>query len=206
MRTYLARRYDRFTAAMEDAWLDEARAEVVAGLSGRIVEIGAGTGKNLPHYPEAVEHLTLVEPSAAMRDQIRSRIARHAPPFTVDILDATAERIPVPDDGADAVVSTLVLCSVPNLPAAVTELRRILRPGGELRLIEHVLSERAGEARWQERLDRLWHWVEGSCHLDHDTVTALGAKGFDVDDLHRRPPAGMPPLFRDIVQGTARRP
>lgn len=203
MRNFLARRYDRFTAAMEKEWLDEARRAVVADVSGTVVEIGAGTGKNLRHYPDSVERLVLTEPHPAMRDQLRTRVAHDTWSFEVEIVDATAERLPLPDDTVDVVVSTLVLCSVPDLDAVVGELRRVLRPDGELRLIEHVLSEHPRERRWQERLDRPWHWIEGSCHLDHDTVGALAAQGFDVSGLGPHVQPGMPPLFRSLVQGRA---
>lgn len=202
MRPALARRYDRFTAAMEDAWLDDARAEVLAGAAGTVVELGAGTGKNLAHYPDTVTRVVLTEPTPAMRDQLRSRAAATSS-FPIEIIDATAGQIPLPDRRADVVMSTLVLCSVPDLDAAVAEIRRLLRPGGSLRLVEHVAAERSWERRWQHRLDRPWNWLEGSCHLDHDTPAALAAGGFDVSSLERRRPPGQPPLFRDIVIGEA---
>lgn len=205
MRPLIARRYDRFTAAMERAWLDDARAALVGDAHGTVVEIGAGTGKNLPHYPDTVERLVLTEPTATMRDQLRSRVATTDPPFGVDIVDANADRIPLPDESADIVVSTLVLCSVPALEVAVAELRRVLRPEGELRMIEHVASQRRRERRWQERLDRPWHWLEGSCHLCHDTLAALADAGFRLDELERSTPKGMPPLLRDVVQGRTTR-
>ena len=203
MRPVLARRYDRFTAAMEDAWLDDTRAELLRGASGTVVELGAGTGKNLPHLPAAVERVVLTEPGAAMRDQLRRRVAASDVPFAVEVLDAPADDVPLPDASADTVVSTLVLCSVPDLPAAVAEIRRLLRPGGTVLLIEHVASEHDRERRWQRRLDGLWNWIEGSCHLDHDTPAAFRDAGFDVQALDRRHLREQPPLFRDIVVGRA---
>lgn len=204
MRPFLARRYDRFTAAMEDAWLDSARAELVSGAAGTIVEIGAGTGKNIRHYPSTVERLVLTEPVAAMRDQLRERAASSTPDsFSIEIVDATADRLPVPTATADVVVATLVLCSVPDLGAAVEEIRRVLRPDGSLLLIEHVAAANPRERRWQSRLDPVWTWLEGSCHLDHDTPAALAAAGFDVSGLDRRHPPRQPPLFRDVLVGRA---
>lgn len=204
MRPTFARRYDAFTARMEDAWLDDARRDLLADVGGTVLEIGAGTGRNLRHYPDTVRHLLLTEPTAAMRDQLRTRLAGIDVPFTTEIVDATADQLPLPDAGADHVVSTLVLCSVPDLRRASLELRRILKPGGALHLIEHVAAESRRERRWQRRIDPLWNWAEGSCHLDHDTPTALAAAGFDVTDLDRSHPKGQPPLFRDVVVGRAR--
>ena len=203
MRPLLARHYDRFTAAMEDAWLDDTRAGLLASASGAVVEVGAGTGKNLPHYPEGVERVVLTEPTAAMRDQLRASVHRSAPAFTTEIVDATADELPVPSSTIDTVVSTLVLCSVPDLAAAATEIRRVLKPGGRLLLVEHVAAAGTRERTWQHRLDGAWNWIEGSCHLDHDTPVALDAAGFDTTALERRRPPKQPPLFREVVVGAA---
>lgn len=205
MRPILARRYDAFTAKMEEAWLDDARRDLLADVSGTVLEIGAGTGRNLRHYPDSVRHLLLTEPTAAMRDQLRTRLAGIDLPFTTEIVDATADQLPLPDGGADHVVSTLVLCSVPDLRRASLELHRIITPGGALHLIEHVAAESTRERKWQRRLDPAWNWIEGTCHLDHDTPTALSAAGFDVSQLDRSHPRGQPPLFRDVVVGRATR-
>ena len=203
MRSAFARRYDKLTARMEDAWLREARADLLTGLSGTIVELGAGTGRNLVHYPDAVERLILTEPSAAMRDQLRARVNAAAHPFDVEVVDATADRLPFNDGIADAVVSTLVLCSVPALGPVVAEARRVLRPGGELHLIEHVAAAKDWAHRIQTRLDPVWNWIEGSCHLDHETRTALAAGGFDVSGVTESVQRGMPPLLHRIARGVA---
>lgn len=206
MRPLLARRYDTFTAKMEELWLDDARAEVLDGLAGTVVEIGAGTGKNLPHYPRTIERLVLTEPVAAMRDQLRARVDEVSPSFAVEIVDASADHLPLADASADAVVSTLVLCSVPDLSRAASELRRVLRPAGTVRLVEHVAAAGGAERTWQSRLDPVWNWIEGSCHLDHDTASGLAGAGFDTSGLEQRRPDGQPPLFRDIVVGRATAP
>lgn len=203
MRPTFARHYDQFTAGMERAWLRDARAELLDGLAGTVVELGAGTGRNLAHYPEAVERLVLTEPSPAMRDQLRTHVSEQDLAFEVEIVDATADRLPLNDDSADAVVSTLVLCSVPALGPAVAEVRRVLRPGGELRLLEHVAAERPWARRMQRFLDPAWTWLEGSCHLDHETRTALAAGGFDVTDVDEGIQEGMPPLLHHIARGRA---
>jgi ubiquinone/menaquinone biosynthesis C-methylase UbiE len=203
MRPAFARRYDTLTARMEDAWLREARRDLLAGLSGTVVELGAGTGRNLEHYPREVERLILTEPTAAMRDQLRTRVSDAGMAFDVEIVDATADRLPFNDASADAVVSTLVLCSVPALGPAVAEVRRVLGPGGGLHLIEHVAAERGWAHRIQTTLDPVWNWLEGSCHLDHETRTALAAGGFDVSGVTESVQRGMPPLLHCIARGVA---
>lgn len=205
MRAAFARRYDTIISRMEEAWLHEARASLLAGVGGTVVEIGAGTGRNLDHYPATVERLVLTEPTAAMRDQLRSRLARTTLDFEVEVVDATADELPLPDSSADAIVSTLVLCSVPDLRRATVELARVLRPGGQVHLIEHTAAPGGIEARAQAVLDPVWSWLEGSCHLDHRPHHALAAAGFDVDALAQRRQRGQPPLFRDILSGTASR-
>ena len=206
MRPLFARHYDRITAQMERHWLGAARRELLAGLTGTVIELGAGNGHNLDHYPASVERLVLTEPTAAMRDQLRTRLVRTDLAFDVEVVDATADRLPLADGTADAVVSTLVLCSVPALGPAVAEVRRVLKAGGELRLIEHVAAEGGWEQRLQRALDPAWTWLEGSCHLDHETRTALAAGGFDVSDLEVRTQDGQPPLFRTIASGRALAP
>lgn len=190
---------------METTWLTSARRELLADVAGAVVEIGAGTGKNLAHYPATVSHLTLTEPTAAMRDLLRPVMAAAECPFPVDLVDATADRIPLPDASVDAVVSTLVFCSVPDLARVTQELHRVLRPGGTVRFIEHVAATGAIEARAQRLIDPLWTWIEGSCHLDHDSVGALRAAGFVVDPVTVSRPKGQPPLLRDIAVGVATR-
>lgn len=206
MRPVLARHYDQFMARTEKAWLRDARAALLDGVAGTVVELGAGTGRNLAHYPAGVERLILTEPSPAMRDQLRARVGEVAPPFEVEIVDATADRLPLDDDTADAVVSTLVLCSVPALGPAVAEIRRVLEPGGELRLIEHVAAQQPWAARIQRVLDPAWNWLEGSCHLDHETRAALAAGGFDVSGVDEAVEPGMPPLVHRIARGRATLP
>ena len=203
MRPLFARNYDRLMARTEQVWLADARAALLEGLTGTVVELGAGTGRNLRHYPATVERLVLTEPTAAMRDQLRQRIAATDVPFPVEVVDASADRLPLGDDTADAVVSTMVLCSVPALGPAVAEIRRVLRPGGELRLVEHVAAARPWAHRIQTTLDPVWTWLEGSCHLDHETRTALAAGGFDVSGVSESVQKGMPPLFHRIARGVA---
>lgn len=157
------------------------RAELLAGLTGRVVEIGAGNGMNFAHYPATVEHVDAIEPEAYLRTKA-TEAARSAP-VPVTVTDATAEALPFPDASVDAVVCSLVLCSVPDQAAALAEIRRVLRPGGELRVFEHVRARDGRMPRVQDALDRsgLWPRIGGGCHCARDTGAAIAAAGFTLD-------------------------
>jgi ubiquinone/menaquinone biosynthesis C-methylase UbiE len=153
---------------------------------GVVVELGAGTGANLPLYDlDAIERLILVEPSPAMR----RRLAGPAAEAGAEVLDATAARLPLADGEADAVLSTLVLCSVPDLDAALAEIRRVLRPGGLLLLMEHVRAMEPVAARRQDRLDPAWCRIAQGCHPNRDTLAHVRSAGFDVVEEHPVPVA-----------------
>ena len=187
--TAIGRAYDRLFAAVYDpilarverAGLGRARAELLADATGRTLEIGAGTGANLPHLPRAVSLLTLVEPSAPMRDRLEAHVGRLRDrlPRDVSVVAGSAADLPVEDASVDTLVSTLVLCSVPDLDAAARELRRVLAPGGTLLVIEHV--EGHGRTRTaQGIIDPAWRVVARGCRLVRDTRAALERAGFDT--------------------------
>jgi SAM-dependent methyltransferase len=167
------------------------RRELLATASGRVLEIGAGTGLNLPHYPDGIE-LVLTEPEAPMARRLERRGSMVVP--------ASAEALPFDDASFDTAISTLVLCTVADPARAVSELARVLRPGGRLLFIEHVRGE-GGLARWQDRLDRPWRHIGNGCHANRDTLALLRGR-FDVharrEIWHR-----MPRLIRPLVLGTA---
>jgi ubiquinone/menaquinone biosynthesis C-methylase UbiE len=197
--------YDRSLAATEDAGLRERRAALLRDARGRVLEIGAGTGLNLPHYGEAVATLVLAEPEPAMAARLRARAAAlpaGAPP--VEVVDAPAERLPFPDGSFDTVVSTLVLCTVRDQPAALAEIRRVLAPGGVLLFLEHVRAEDPGLARWQDRLDPLWRHVGHGCRCNRDTAAALAAAGLRAERLERGRLPKAAPLVRPAIEGVAR--
>ncbi len=175
------------------------RRELLREASGRVLEIGAGTGVNLPHYRE-VTALILVEPDAAMRRRLAPRAA--AAPFPVEVLDDPAERLPLADASVDAVVLTGVLCSVDDPARALAEARRALRPGGRLLFIEHVRAE-GHAARWQDRLTPAWRRLNAGCHPNRDTVAAIRAAGFVVTALRRLDDVPALPWIRPIVAGVA---
>ncbi|MGH2980608.1 MAG: class I SAM-dependent methyltransferase, partial [Solirubrobacterales bacterium] len=147
--------YDRLLASSEEAGLTEMRRELLRGARGRTLELGAGTGHNLEHYTDSVSELTLTEPDPHMAKRLRRRLQDAVLPFTAEVADAGAERLPFPDSSFDTVACTLVLCTVPDPRQAATEIARVLKPDGELLVIEHVRGEQGSrQARWQDRLER----------------------------------------------------
>jgi SAM-dependent methyltransferase len=175
-----ARLFDRLSRLMEKE-VGEHRDELLAGLSGRVVEIGAGNGINFRHYPPTVDEVVAPEPEPYLRS--RAEEAARAAPVPVSVSDAAAERLPFADASFDAAVASLVLCTVPDQLRALQELRRVLRPGGELRFMEHVRAVSPRRARLQERLDGwgIWPRLAGGCHCSRDTVGAIRAAGFAVE-------------------------
>jgi ubiquinone/menaquinone biosynthesis C-methylase UbiE len=178
--------YDLMVRWMERGWLGEKRGELVGGLTGRVLDVGAGTGANLPHYRAATE-VTLAEPDPAMRARLEAKL--HTAAVPVRVSDAPAEGLPFPDASFDAVVCTLVLCTVEDPERALGEVRRVLVPGGRLVLIEHVRGE-GRLAVWQDRLTPLWRRLAAGCHLNRDTAAALRRAGFTPTTL--RPVGDLP--------------
>jgi ubiquinone/menaquinone biosynthesis C-methylase UbiE len=195
--------YERGMQETEEAGLRERRRALLSRARGRVLELGAGTGLNLPHYPPAVSELVLTEPSTHMAARLRSRAADAGRP--VEVLEAPAELLPLPDASVDAVVATLVLCTVEDVPGTLGEVARVLKPGGELLFIEHVRAHHAGLARWQDRLERPWHFVAAGCHSNRDTVAALAASPLDLGEVERGRMPKAVPIMRPLVQGSARR-
>jgi SAM-dependent methyltransferase len=183
---------------------DRQRSELLAGLRGRVLEVGAGDGRNFAHYPPAVSEVLAVEPEPYLR-RLASDAARGAP-VPVTVVDGVAELLPLEDGVFDSVVSSLVLCSVIDQEIALAELHRVLLPGGELRFYEHVIAERGLGKAVQARLDGsgIWPHLGAGCHLARDTVGAIAAAGFRVEQV-RRFTSGPGPLGIPFVLGTARR-
>ncbi|MEF9881537.1 class I SAM-dependent methyltransferase [Streptomyces sp. P9-A4] len=175
-----ARFYARFSVSADTkGGLGELRAELLAGLSGRVLEIGAGNGLNFAHYPEGVTEVVAVEPEARLR-RLAQEAARTAP-VPVTVLPDTAEALPLEDASFDAAVASLVLCTVRDLPRSLAELHRVLRPGGELRFFEHGMADTPGLARVQRGLDRtVWPLLFGGCHTARAPLVAIEAAGFTL--------------------------
>jgi ubiquinone/menaquinone biosynthesis C-methylase UbiE len=173
--------YDPVLRRAERAGLAALRDELLEDLGGHVVELGAGTGANLDHLPPQLERLTALEPSAPMARRLRGHAAR-VDDAAVEVLEAPAEALPLPDACADAVVATLVLCTVHDIGRSLAEVRRVLRPDGVLLVLEHVLGD-GRTATLQRTLDPVWRVVGRGCHLTRDTRAALDAAGFDTREL-----------------------
>jgi SAM-dependent methyltransferase len=199
-----ARIYTHLLARHEPPQVRAYREELLAGLRGRVVEVGAGSGANFPHYPPEVTEVVAVEPETYLREQAVAAAARA--PVRVTVIDGVADSLPLEDGSCDAAVACLVLCSVPDQASALAELRRVLAPGGELRFYEHVRAKGGRMQRAQELVDRaFWPRAFGGCHTARDTVRAIEAAGFALErerDVHI-PPAFLPVSTQAI--GVARR-
>jgi len=179
-----ARFFDRFSQGMEKE-VGPYRDEMLAGLSGRVLEVGAGNGMNFARYPATVDEVVALEPEPYLRE--KAEAAARSAPVRVTVRDGVAHPPPLEDDSFDVAVASLVLCSVPDPDYAITELRRVLRPGGELRFLEHVRSSRPRKARVQQVLDGagVWPWLIGGCHTARDTLAALEHAGFTLERVRR---------------------
>ena len=170
----------------------ERRRALLASLSGRVIEVGAGTGTNFSHYPETVTEVIALEPEPFLHG--RAEEAAHTARVPVRVIDATAEDLPFEDGSFDAGIASFVMCSVKSPTRALQELFRVIRPGGELRFNEHVRSGSDRVARIQRTADRLgWPRVSGGCHLGRDTEATISAAGFEIESIDRYR-FGIPPL------------
>jgi SAM-dependent methyltransferase len=158
-----------------------SRIRTLEGLAGHVVEVGFGSGHNLAHYPPGVEGIVAVEPSALARRLAAPRIAAAA--IDVEFVDLDGDRLPLPDDSADAVVSTFTLCTIPDLEPVFSEIRRILRPGATFHFAEHGLAPDARVARWQHRLTPIQRRIGGGCHFDRPIADLIASNGFEVTEL-----------------------
>jgi ubiquinone/menaquinone biosynthesis C-methylase UbiE len=201
-----ARLYDRMTAPAERNIFGEMRHELLAEAAGRTLDVGAGTGHNLPHYPAAVTELVLAEPDPHMAKRLREKLAAESPPVErVSVIEAPAEDLPFDDGSFDTVVTTLVLCTVADPQRALAEARRMLVEGGKLIFLEHVRSSSPGLARWQDWLERPWGFFAGGCHPNRPTDQTLAESGFWIERLDRDA-TGPVPIVRPLISGIARRP
>jgi SAM-dependent methyltransferase len=192
--------YEPFLWLGEKLGMADRRRRLLAGASGRVLEIGAGTGLNLSHYPERIEELVLVEPAAAMAAKINTeRFPGQAP---VSVVLTPAEQLPFEDDSFDTVVSTMVLCTVTDQARALDEIVRVLRPGGSLLFCEHVEADSGLLRRAQNLLATPWAiWAEG-CRCDRRTLEAIDAR-MHVASVNRERWRGMPALVKPLVRGRA---
>ena len=164
MGFYTDRLLPRFTDVALGRPMEPIRKRVTAGLSGQVLELGFGSGRNLPHLPAEVTRVLAVEPASVCRSLAARRIASATCP--VDWIGLDGQAIPLPDDSVDHVLVTFVLCTIPDVARVLAETRRVLRPGGTLRFAEHGRSPKPSVAAWQDRLTPLWGHLAGGCHLN----------------------------------------
>lgn len=199
-----ARAYLRLAAAADRRGAAEHRQRLLAGLAGSVLEVGAGGGSNFRFYPPTVTGVTAAEPEPSLRAQ--AEVAARAAPVPVTVIAGTAEQLPLEDGSVDNVVVSLVLCSVANQAVALHEIRRVLRPGGQLRFYEHVRAAQPWAARAEDLITPVWRRFAGNCHPNRDTETAIRASGFTLASVDRfgfAPSPVLPPTAH--VLGTAQR-
>lgn len=192
--------YDPFVWLGELAGMRRRRNTLLRGARGRVVEIGAGTGLNIAHYPDGIAELALIEPEPAMRRRLARRLQRHA--RVARILDAPGERLPLPDASVDTVVSTLVLCTVDDPERALREIARVLRPDGQLLFIEHVRASSRFLAACQDSMLQPWRRFAGGCRCNRPTGELMRACGFAVA-AEGAAWRGMPRIVRPLMVGRA---
>lgn len=195
--------YDRGMKGTEEAGLSDMRHELLAQARGRVLELGAGTGVNLAHYPEVVDGLTLTEPDPHMAKRLREKLAALGKTSEVTVIEAPAESLPFPDDSFDTAVVTLVLCTVPDPADALKEIDRVLKPDGQLLFLEHVRSRNPSLAKWQDRLEAPWRFLGDGCHCNRDTAAAMDAAGFQLGELEHDALPKAPPIVRPLIRGHA---
>ncbi|MGH7550608.1 MAG: class I SAM-dependent methyltransferase [Gemmatimonadota bacterium] len=181
--------------------LREERRRAVSEASGRVLEIGVGTGANLPFYGEAVRSVTAIEPSAGMNR--RAAQNREDARVAVRLVAGSAERLPFQDGAFDTVVAVLVLCTIPDVVLALEETRRVLAPGGRLVFLEHVLAPDPGVERWQRRVQPLWGRLGCGCVLARDTERRIAEAGFEIEAIDRFWLPRTPRLLGRMIRGRA---
>ncbi len=198
---FFAAVYDPMLAAVEKAGLGAHRERLLSTAAGRVIEIGAGTGANLPFYGDAVSDLVVCEPAEPMARRLERKLALSG--RSIRVVRAPAENLPVENARFDVAVSTLVLCTVGDPQRALAELHRVLKPGGRLLFVEHVRAEEPRLARWQDRLNFLQKRIGQGCNCNRDTVGSITAAGFAIANLTRDQLRKVPPIIRPLVVGVA---
>jgi ubiquinone/menaquinone biosynthesis C-methylase UbiE len=188
--------------AMRNQALDQYRRNTIGSARGVVLEVGVGSGLNLPMYGQAVDHVYALDPSLELLCLARERAKGATVP--VSLVRASAEEIPFPGSILDTVVMTWTLCSIADPASALAEIQRVLKPGGQLLFVEHGLSPENGVARWQHRLTPCWNWISGGCHLDRKTDDLLRAAGFQINALETGYMKGPRP-WTFIYEGAAAR-
>jgi ubiquinone/menaquinone biosynthesis C-methylase UbiE len=193
--------YDRFLSASEEAGLADRRHELLRNARGKVLEIGAGTGLNLRHYPPSVQEVVFTEPEEPMARRLEQKLKEGT--TQASVIRAPAEALAFEDGSFDTVVATLVLCTVEDPERALSEISRVLRPGGQLLFLEHVRSQDARLARWQDRLHPLWKRFGHGCNCNRDTPVLLDASALRVEEIEHGEIPKTLPLVRPLIVGRA---
>lgn len=206
MSFFTALFYDRCMKATEDACLIDWRKDLLKGVAGRVLEIGAGTGASLELYPQAPDlHISLAEPDKNMRAQLEEKVGNHNSK-KISVLACPSEQIDSDNEVFDFVFMSLVCCSVNDVEASLQEIKRVLKPNGCFIFLEHVAAENgSGRRKWQDRLNPLWRKLAGNCHLNRETETYIKDAGFILHELKRGSMRKAMPLVRPTIRGIAKK-
>jgi ubiquinone/menaquinone biosynthesis C-methylase UbiE len=190
---WFAATYDRMQASAERSYMRAIREEIIGGARGRVLELGVGTGLSFPYYNDHVEQVIATEPDPHMLERARRRLKDAGRP--IELQQVSAEELPFEDGSFDTVVSMLVLCTVRDPPQALSEVRRVLKPSGELRMYEHVRYDHAFGAFWQDLVTPAWRWFGGGCHPNRDIARLVREAGFEFQQLELgKPVLPIPPM------------
>jgi len=190
--------------AMSTKGVKDERRRCLEAVSGDVLEVGFGTGLNLPFYPAGVTRVVGVDPSETSARLARKRIA--ASPFPVEVVGLSAERLPFEDASVSTIVSTFTLCTIPDVGQALGDMRRALRPGGRLHFVEHGRADDEKVRRWQTRLNGVQKRVFGGCHLDRPIAALIEGAGLEIERLEHAYLEGAPKFGGYLYRGVAKRP
>ena len=200
---FMAKFYDASMKKMEEACMSNWRKELLSDISGDVLEIGSGTGINISYYPHAVNQLTLSEPDPHMHNILKNNIDSAIKEKCITT-EYPADALNFPDNSFDAVVSTLVLCSVDSAIKALGEIKRVLKPKGKFYFIEHVIAKETPHLiKWQKLFQPFWIFMCGNCHLTRDTEASIADAGFEFQSIERVKSLGSPPIVSPTIKGIA---
>jgi len=206
MAIIFSRFYDSIMAASEEACLADWRRELIQDLSGDILEIGSGTGANISYFSNKITSMVLSEPDISMRKLLAEKASKYDH-HKIRISSSTAENIDADDESFDHVVSALVCCSVTSTQKTLSEIKRVLKPGGSLVFMEHVAAEQGTRRRvWQHRINPFWKRLAGNCHLIRETESDIQKAGFEITNITRESMRKALPIVRPTIRGVAKKP